>query len=64
MTNRRKLKKQLSQLKSLKNTLPRLIDCSLAYGDNYFTEEAYARIEKDIEILEQRILNIDKHENN
>lgn len=59
MTERRKLKKELSKLKSFKNSLPRLMDCSEVYGDNYFNEDILKRVEDEIKIIEEKIARID-----
>ena len=39
MTERKRLKNELRKLQYYKKSLPRLIDCSEAYGDFYYTEE-------------------------
>lgn len=60
MTERRKLKKELSKLKSYRKCLPRLIDCSNVYGDDYFNNEQYVMVDKDIKKIEDKIIEIDK----
>lgn len=59
MTERKQLKKQLSKLKYYQRSLPRLIDCSNAYGDNYYNESDTDSIDKQIKEVEYRILEID-----
>lgn len=60
MTERKKLKKQLSILKYNKRMLPLLIDCSDVYGDNYYNENMNVKLDKQILNLEKRIEEIDK----
>lgn len=55
MTERRKLKKELAQLKRSRRMLPHLIDCCEVYGDNSFDKDDYSRIDKQITDLELRI---------
>lgn len=60
MTERRRLKRELSKLKSFKKALPRYIDCSQVYGDNYFTPEIIEGVDKEISIIEAKIKAIDE----
>lgn len=39
--------------------MPRLIDCSIVYGDNVWNESQYEEIDKDIALLELQIKSID-----
>lgn len=59
MTKRRKLKKELSKLKSYRKTFPRLMDCSEVFADNYFNEAILKRIDNDIINIEKKIAKID-----
>jgi hypothetical protein len=59
MTERRKLKQKLSKLKYALRSLPRLIDCSMVYGDYHYTEQDTENIKKEIELVEQQIKDID-----
>lgn len=58
------LKKTLARLKRFKNELPSLIECSMLYGDNYYTNYDLARVKKEIAEIEQLIINIDLAEKN
>lgn len=60
MTERRKLKSELSKLKHLKSSLPRLIDCSNVYGDGYFTSADIDDCERKILEIEAKIKQIDE----
>ena len=55
MTERRKLKKELSLLKYRRSQLPRLIDCSAVYGDSFYTDSYAVTLDSQIALLEQRI---------
>ena len=59
MTELKQLKKKLAKLKHYKSNLPRLIDCSSVYGDEYYTKEDLLDAEKQIEELEKQIAEID-----
>ena len=59
MTERKKLKKELSRLKSYRRNLPRLVDCSSVYGDEYYNEDDYKLIDEEIAKVERRIADID-----
>ena len=48
MTERKQLKNKLSKLKHYKLNLPRLIDCSNVYGDNFYTNEDLKDVVKQI----------------
>lgn len=56
---RRAIKQKISRLKSCKKSLPRLVDCSQVYGDNSFTNDDYARIDKEIGEAEQELKQFD-----
>lgn len=57
MTERKKLKKELSKLMHYKRSLPRLIDCSMVYGDNFFNEQDMVDTEKRIAEIEKQIID-------
>lgn len=59
MTERKKLKKQLSKLKAFKSHLPILIDCSNVYGDNYYTKDDFEDVNNQIKDIEDKISAID-----
>ena len=59
MTERKQLKNKLSKLKHYKSNLPRLIDCSNVYGDNFYTNEDLKDVDKQIVELEKQIKEID-----
>ena len=59
MTERKRLKKHLSKLNYYKKNLPRLIDCSKVYGDNFYTEDDLVMVEKDILRTQEKINKID-----
>lgn len=58
MTKCKQLKKKLSLLKHYKANLPRLIDCSNVYGDNYYSKNDLSDIDKRIEKIEKQIAEI------
>ncbi len=60
MTERKQLKKKLAKLKHYKANLPRLIDCSNVYGDDYYTENDLSDVDKQIEEVERQIAEIDR----
>lgn len=55
MTERRKLKKELSKWRHYKNSLPRLIDCSDVYGDSTFTDKDVAYADFMILTIEEKL---------
>jgi hypothetical protein len=55
MTERKKLKKELARLKRYRSNLPRLISCSLVYGDKTYTNEDLIMIDRFIEGLKRKI---------
>lgn len=59
MTERKRLKLEISKLKSIKKSLPRLIDCSEAYGDNYFNDDTLKKVDEEIDKIEEKIRQID-----
>jgi hypothetical protein len=59
MTERRQLKNKLSKLKHYKANLPRLIDCSNVYGDDYYSKDDLSDVDKQIEEVERQITEID-----
>ena len=60
MTERKQLKKKLAKLKHYKANLPRLIDCSNVYGDDYYSREDLSDVDKQIKELEKQIAKIDR----
>lgn len=60
MTERKQLKKKLAKLKHYKANLPRLIDCSNVYGDDYYSENDLSDVNKQIEEVENKIAEIDE----
>lgn len=60
MTERRQLKIKLAKLKHYKLNLPRLIDCSNVYGDDYYTKDHLSDINKQIQEVEMQISEIDR----
>jgi hypothetical protein len=60
MTERKQLKKKLAKLKHYKANLPRLIDCSNVYGDDYYTKDDLSDVDKQIEEVERQIAEIDR----
>jgi len=60
MTERKKLKKELSRLKAKKKILPMLIDCSQVYGDNYFNKNYELILDSEIASLIEKIKKIDE----
>jgi hypothetical protein len=60
MTERKQLKKKLSKLKHYKANLPRLLDCSNVYGDDYYTKDDLSDADKQIEEVERQIAEIDR----
>ena len=59
MTRRKVLKKELNSLKRLRSEMPRLIDCSVVYGDGYYNQAMLNRVEEDILNIEKEIAAID-----
>lgn len=59
MTERKQLKKKLAKLKHYKANLPRLIDCSSVYGDDYYSKDDFSDVDKQIEEVEKQIAEID-----
>ena len=59
MTERKQLKKKLAKLKHYKANLPRLIDCSNVYGDDYYSKDDLSDVDKQIEEVEKQIAEID-----
>ena len=59
MTERKQLKKKLAKLKHYKSNLPRLIDCSNVYGDDYYSKDDLSDVDKQIEEVEKQIAEID-----
>jgi len=59
MTVRKQLKKKLSLLKASRKYLPRLIDCSLVYGDNTYTVDDLILVDNNIALVEKQIQEID-----
>lgn len=55
-STKKTLKKRLSKLKHFKANLPRLIDCSEIYGDNYYSKDDLLDVEKQIEDLNVELL--------
>lgn len=60
MTERKQLKKKLAKLKHYKANLPRLIDCSNVYGDDYYSKDDLSDVDKQIEKVEKQIAEIDR----
>lgn len=60
-SQRRILKKELARAVAYKNALPRLIDCSGVYGDDFFTEADYAKAEERIAEIKQQIADLPIH---
>ena len=52
---RRYLKKQLSLIKCSIKSLPRLVDCSEVYGDNYYTNDMMTELMLKKSIIEQTL---------
>ena len=59
MTERKQLKKKFAKLKQYKANLPRLIDCSNVYGDDYYTNDDLSDVDKQIKEVERQIAEID-----
>lgn len=59
MTELRKLKKELSRLKSVRKILPILLECSELYGDCFYNESDIKRIDKEIEEVTLKLSEID-----
>jgi hypothetical protein len=59
MTERRQLKNKLSKLKHYKSNLPRLINCSNVYGDDYYSKDDLSDVDKQIEEVERQITELD-----
>lgn len=55
---KKELKKKLSKLKHYKANLPRLIDASQMYGDNYYTKDDLIDVEKQIKEIESQLSNL------
>lgn len=49
------IKKKLAKLKHYKANLPRLIDCSNVYGDDYYSKDDLSDVDKQIEEVENKI---------
>lgn len=64
MTERKQLKKKLAKLKHYKANLPRLIDCSNVYGDDYYSKDDLSDVDKQIEEVEKQIAEIDRMSEN
>lgn len=64
MTERKKLKKQLSDLKRYKSALPRLIDCSDVYGYGFYNNDDLINVDEKIALVEMQIAEIDKLKTN
>jgi hypothetical protein len=60
MTERKQLKKKLAKLKHYKANLPRLIDCSNVYGDDFYSKDDLSDVDKQIEEVEKQIAEIDR----
>lgn len=63
MTIRKQLKKKLSLLKASRKDLPRLIDCSMVYGDNTYTVDDLILVDNNIALLEKQIQEINNFNN-
>ncbi len=57
MSERKKLKQELSKLKYQKKQLYILIDCSEVYGDLYYNEKHMIALDKEISSIESKLLN-------
>lgn len=64
MTIRRQLKKKLSLLKASRRDLPRLIDCSMVYGDNTYTVDDLILTDNKIALLESQISELTNTQKN
>ena len=64
MTLRRQLKKQLSLLKAQRRELPKLIDCSMVYGDTSYTADDLIFTDNKIALLESQISELTNTQKN
>jgi len=60
MNELKQLKKKLKELKCFKKELPRLIDLSEIYGDDYYNENDLFDIDRQIEEIKEKITEIKK----
>lgn len=60
MTERKRLKKELSKWKHHLRNLPRLIDCSEVYGDDYYRKSDIDYVKAVIVEIENKLFEIDK----
>ncbi len=58
MKKAKQLKKKLAKLKHYKANLPRLIDCSNVYGDDYYTQDDLSDVDNQIKEVERQIAEI------
>lgn len=58
MTERKRLKKELAKLKLVRNGLPMLMDCSIVYGDGFYSADFLSKINAQIEEIETKIAEI------